>query len=120
MIETVREICGTGAASFVKMICTKRKKPIPKEADSTVVYAEINHGRWIVKCPWCAGAELADKQDKRFFCLSCFNSKISGKYAKVEFPDEIKQIEKELLKRDIKNQNWLPGEILEQLKSEVV
>jgi len=90
-------------------------------AEAPVVKAEINHGRWIAKCPFCNGAELVDPQDLRFMCCSCFNSKVGGKWLKIEMPDaETKEaVEKALLARPERStRSWLHGESAKDLEAE--
>src|SRR5690242_1060929 len=113
---------GLGAAEFVQAIIGARRQaiPLPKDTDtSTPCYAEVNHGRWIVNCPFCAGAELADPDDRRFFCLSCYNASVDGKWLTVSWPAERKEIEAELLERPkAENVNWSPGETVASLRAE--
>lgn len=111
-----------GAAEFVQVIIGARRQtmPLPKDTDtSTPCYAEVNHGRWIVNCPFCAGAELADPEDRRFFCLSCYNAAAGGKWLAVTWPAQRKAIEAELLKRPAtEHVHWIPGETVAQLRAE--
>jgi len=117
-LKTLKDV-SAGPEYFIASMMSKYKKPFPSGINESItVKAEINHGRWIVKCPWCSGAELADKDDRRFFCLSCFNKAINGKFIKVEFPNKAIDIETILKVRPAKNQNWTPGETIAQLKNE--
>lgn len=120
MIKEAKDIQGIGAKEFTAAITKARRKKCPAENDvgDATLKAEINHGRWVVNCP-CGGAEMADKSFKLFYCLSCMNEWLGGKWARVEFPKNAGNIEKALDKRDVKNQNWKPGETLKQLKEEV-
>jgi hypothetical protein len=81
--------------------------------------AEINHGRWIVRCG-CGGAEEATWQDPVFFCLSCGSIDNDSYLKSVEFPPEgeRKEIERFLLVRSIENRNWQPGESPSDLEAE--
>ena len=107
--------------NFTRNILRKCSKPFPVSThEGITVKAEINHGRLIVKCPFCSGAELVDKNDKRFFCLSCFNKKANGKWIPVIIPENLDEIETILNSRDEQNQNWLPGETVGMLRGEVV
>lgn len=95
-------------------------KPITriKINDSMMLKARINHGRWIVDCPYCEGAEAAWKEEKLFLCMSCWNNG-TNEFIPVEFPDEIEDIESELSKRvKVENQNWVQGETMIKLKAE--
>jgi hypothetical protein len=110
-----------GIENFTRNILRKCNKPFPVSVDNTItVNAEVNHGRLIAKCPFCPGAELVDRNDKRFFCLSCFNKKVNGKWLPIIIPENLDEIETILNLREEQNQNWIPGETAEMLKSEVV
>ncbi len=83
------------------------------------VDAEINHGRWIVRCPACAGAEEVDPDEPVFYCLSCGNADVGGHVMMAVFPDDRGEIEAALLKRlDIGTRNWNTNESLEDLEAE--
>lgn len=78
--------------------------------------AEINHGRWIVRCACCAGAEEVDHQTPFFFCLSCGNADNNSHVMTVVFPKDREAIEKVLLLRpDLSNRNWTAKETAEAL-----
>lgn len=120
-ILTAADVQGVGVERFTAAVLRGRRqnKPMPKELAEVTVQAEINHGRWIVKCPFCAGAEMAEPNDKRFYCLSCFNEQVGGKWLLVEFPKNPGKIEIELLKRSKKqNRNWTSGETAKNLQDE--
>jgi hypothetical protein len=90
------------------------------------VEAEVNHGRWLVRCPFCSGAEEADPGEPIFYCLSCGNNAVGAETAPlpghimlVMFPDNRTEIEAALLARpDIGTRNWAPGESLQDLAKE--
>lgn len=79
-----------------------------------------NHGRWVVECPDCAGAQVACRTDRRFMCNECANITIGGHWRPVAWPAEATAIDAELDKRPRQNQNWLPGESVKQLRSETI
>ena len=85
--------------------------------------AKINHGRWIADCPNCpagTGAEFVDPNFDLFFCMSCGNVLVNERIRRVDFPPppQVAEIEAILEPRPLKNQNWEPGETLEQLLAE--
>jgi len=83
------------------------------------LHAEVNHGRWIVACPDCGGAQLACRSDTRFMCNECGNVSAAGSWRKVVWPQDAAAIDAELAKRlRIKNQNWIPGETVDDLRAE--
>lgn len=81
------------------------------------VHAFVNHGNWLVRCPYCNGAEYAFEEGW-FFCCSCKNSYIGHKYQRLVFPEERAEIEALLAYRPLLNRNWNPGETLEDLQRE--
>ena len=114
-----KDIIGGSPTEFARIISNKRGKRILYELSGETLEAEVNHGRWIVRCPYCSGAEIADAEDPVFMCLSCFNEENLGRFHMVRFPKEVDQIEKVLNQRKaLENQNWIPGESLEDLKKE--
>lgn len=60
-------------------------------ARSTSVVVAVNHGRWIVHCPFCPGAQLASEADHRFFCTDCLHvdgpREARGKWLEVRWPN---------------------------------
>jgi hypothetical protein len=87
------------------------------EIDETMTVSPIvNHGRWIVRCPWCASAELAS--DLYFCSQGCFNGKVGRKYVRVTWPKQREAIEAVLLKRpDPQTRNWT-SETIDELARE--
>lgn len=80
------------------------------------VYA--NHGRWVVECPDCAGAQIASAADHRFMCTVCANVAVDGLWRPVVWPEECAEIDAALAWRPTVNQNWLPGETVDDLVAE--
>lgn len=70
------------------------------------VYAEVNHGRWIARCPKCSSAELA--RGARFECREQYGG--CGHIDEIVYPSERAEIERALEGRLKHNRNWLPGE----------
>lgn len=114
-----KEIIGSTPTEFARIITKKLGKRIIYEISGESLDAEVNHGRWIARCPYCSGAEIADSADPVFMCLSCFNEENGGRFRPVRFPVDLESIETELKSRKNENhQNWIPGESLEDLKCE--
>jgi hypothetical protein len=108
-IFTSQDYAEAAKIASVDVMFKRMAKDRGYKIDNTIsggnpVYAEINAGRWIARCPDCNGAEAVNPQDKspKFFCFSCGNERVSGKYRKVIFPKDWKEIEKEILKRPVK------------------
>lgn len=82
--------------------------------------ARVEHGRWLVDCPGCSGAELADISEPVFLCLSCGNKFAGNLPVAVAFPQQRAEIEAVLEKRPRENQNWSDKESVEDLIAESV
>lgn len=77
-----------------------------------------NHGRWVVECPDCSEAQMACATDHRFMCNLCANVAVEGMWRAVVWPEEHGEIDRLLSVRPIANQNWLPGETVDDLVAE--
>ena len=95
---------------------------LPTEvADGPSAHAEVNHGRWIVNCPdpACSSAQLAARDDLRFFCVACCNERTApGRWLPVVWPDDPAAVEAVLRERDTVNANAAPGESVADLAAE--
>jgi len=100
----------------------KRRQSNPPPIDlvtaETTVSAMVNHGRWMVSCPWCAGAEILYLSKLQFLCLSCMNKSVNGRFITVDLPSFHNAIEVQLLKRPIQFQNYEPGQTIQDLVNE--
>lgn len=92
----------------------------PTGGKSVAVQVYVNHGRWIVECPDCRGAQLASPTDRRFMCSDCGNVDAGGAWRPVIWPSDKQAatIEELLALRPVENQNWRPGETARQLHAE--
>lgn len=93
---------------------------IPTEiAHGAPLLARVEHGRWLVQCDFCAGAQLASRGDRRFFCIDCQNAAHGGKWRRVVWPGDHADIESALLERPVPaTRNWNPGETVADLHRE--
>jgi hypothetical protein len=81
----------------------------------------VSSGRWVIRCPFCTGAQLADPgRSSRFFCVDCLNASVGGQWVVVTWPPEVHEIEATLDPRPEPNQNWELGESVEDLQVENV
>lgn len=123
-LRTIKDLGGgeRGVATFVHMVVSARRGTLPApvgDVGKPKAIVVVNHGRWLVSCPFCAGAERADPDDKRFYCLSCGNKAVGNKWIPVKWPTTRVAIEAELVKRPVENtRNWRPGETVAQLAKE--
>lgn len=94
--------------------------PLPDSvSDEHETFAYVNHGRWVVDCPFCGSAQHAAKTDHRFLCSECGNAEARGAWLPVRWPRDAKKIEQVLDERPREaNRNWRPPEKLSVLKSE--
>lgn len=92
----------------------------PRAASLTrKVDAFVNSGRWLWSCPLCNAAQVASYDDRRAFCVECFNAG-DGWWPVVWPSDEDRRaIETVLAARgDDGNRNWLPSETVRDLQAE--
>ena len=75
--------------------------------------ARVEHGRWLVDCPHCNGAELTDKLWNSTICGSC-----GAEFRQVSWPINMTEIEDVLLVRPPHRQHWFPSETVNQLEDE--
>ena len=85
---------------------------------SAAVYAVANHGRWIVQCPDCFGAQLAAPEDRRFMCTDCGNQAIGVLWRPVIWPAAPEEISALLDSRPTDLANWSPAETVDDLRRE--
>jgi hypothetical protein len=77
--------------------------------------AEVNWGRWVVRCPRCPSAQQVTPGDKGFRCDDCEAVDLILWPA----PDMIRGVARLLgMRRDPSKQNWLPYETLDDLMVE--
>ena len=74
-------------------------------------------GRWMARCE-CGGAEVVDQKEPVFMCCSCMNEEYGRQFRNVKFPQDKEAIETILSERIGRERNWLPGESLEDLRSQ--
>lgn len=75
--------------------------------------------RWIAQCPDCSGAEYVWLEAPRFYCVSCRNVRIGGRWRPVALPDDRDEIEAALLARpDPHTRHWMPPETVADLLAE--
>lgn len=85
-------------------------------APAPLVFAEVNHSRWIGHCPMagCQGASMVSRKQHRFFCSSCLHAAepaAAYKWLRVVWPQNVEEIEAALLRRPAdENRNWVVGE----------
>jgi len=78
------------------------------------VPSRIEHGRWVATCINCRTSAYVQPE----WCLSCC-SECGCQMRRVDIPTNYQQIERVLLERpNRENQNWLPGETLDDLLRE--
>ncbi len=83
-----------------------------------LAYAEANWGRWVAKCPrpYCHNAMQINRWEPIFLCGGAGGC---GWSTNLIWPADPEAIETLLLMRpDVTNRNWLPGETVQQLLTE--
>ena len=79
--------------------------------DGGVVYAYVNHDRWVADCA-CKGAELVDPDEPVMLCGSC------GASSTVVFPADADRMVEALNQRPVENRNFWAGQTLDDLVAE--
>ena len=82
------------------------------------VPALVNHGRWVIACPDCGGAQLACLSDPRFLCTDCGNVDNGGRWRPVVLPVDLAGIEAALGSRPVDLQNMTAGQTVADLVAE--
>lgn len=91
----------------------------PMAKATHAVPARVEHGRWLVQCPDCGGAQLTAIEDKRFMCVECANVSIDVKWRPVIWPADVTAIVKQLEAREVPVlQHWDPDETAADLAAE--
>lgn len=109
-----------GPTTAPEMWALMRGVPVPAgTAPSPRPAAVVNHGRWIVRCPYCPSAEFASRTCHLFLCCECANQ--NNGWLQVRWPNDAALIEQTLLARPGRhNQHWEPGETVADLLAENV
>jgi len=94
--------------------------PLSEMAGVAPIPAIVNHGRWLVACPDCAGAEFVWPETPQMMCCNCWNAKVGGKWRPVALPKDRAEIEAVLVRRVLpQERNWT-AETVAELKAENV
>lgn len=99
---------------------------LTRRGETSVVFtrAEVNHGRWVARCPFCPSAQVVSPVDARFICAGldgCANATVRGAFVQIVFPDDRERglIEAALLQRPERpNRNWRAPETVASLIEE--
>jgi len=83
------------------------------------LYAYVSSGRWLVECPVCRTAAVADSVDPLFICPGCGD----GGWHEVVFPENKRDIEDTLLLRRgfrdfAPSRNWNVSQTVDDLVAE--
>ena len=85
----------------------------------------VNHGRWIIDCPTCRAAQVAEFESPYFMCVECANKDNDGKWWALSIPANYRAIEAALLARPMgvnpgnsPTRSWDPTETVEELLEE--
>jgi|ETNmetMinimDraft_23_1059889.scaffolds.fasta_scaffold120158_2 hypothetical protein len=126
-ILTHEDMFTLGYGKFIRGMAAKKSMHSPAQDGAekvAAVQAYINHGRWVIECPDCNGAQIASEEERRFWCLGCGNASVNFAWRHVRMPRERADIEAVLLRRPAARsdkaitRNWLPGETLRELEME--
>lgn len=79
------------------------------------LHMELNHGSWVVPCPECTSGVTTGNRWNEARCFGC-----GAVFDGVQWPKDKMAIEKVVMKRPLKNRNWVPGEEVAHLIAENV
>jgi hypothetical protein len=93
-------------------------EPDPNIDATTPIYAFLDHGRWLGECGlWdasrgriCKNAQFVDTDDARFYCITCANVEVAGRWREVIWPEDTNTVEEPLAELPVEEQNWTPEE----------
>ncbi|MEU8316621.1 MULTISPECIES: hypothetical protein [Actinomycetes] len=76
--------------------------PPPTSTISDLVYARVNHSRWLGDCGFCGNAQYVSPADPRMGCPEC-----RAPWVTVVWPDDIAAVEAEMLAIPLdRDRNW--------------
>jgi hypothetical protein len=78
----------------------------------------VNRCAWVVRCPFCPGAQYAHRGDQRLFCVDCLNEANGHRWIPAPWPEDADAIEAALAVRPTAVCNWEPPETADQLRAE--
>lgn len=97
-----------------------RKEQVPfhapeGQAANPKAVAFVNHGRWLVECPFCPSYQYASL-DGLFYCAICLNKAAGHRTVPLKLPVNAGEITNKLMDRPLpEHRNWLPGETVKDL-----
>lgn len=99
--DRARELGHKNHREFLSAFAARNRVPWSGQIDlnTTPLNAFVDGGRWLVRCE-CLECTLAEPHDPIHYCPVCGNINHGGKARPVVFPDNRKEIEDELLKRE--------------------
>ena len=106
-----------------KLYASGHMMPVDGTLVTGEVAAHINHGRWMVECPYapCPSKQVVNLDVLVFYCGHCANWSNGGDFYAVALPDDREAIEAALLQRPIPEvMNWGPTETAASLLAENV
>lgn len=96
--------------------------PVDVVAEVPALPARVDHGRWIVDCPDCNGAEFVWLAGPHvMMCVGCWNACAGHRWRRVELPaaDVLAEIDRILQARPLPaTRNWYPHESVADLAAE--
>ena len=100
--DRAKELGFKNYRDFVIFLATKNgRKWNGKYTEENPLTARIDHGRWCADCE-CRESSFVEPSDNNFYlCAGCGNVKTKGDARTVVFPENKKEIEEELLKREL-------------------
>lgn len=112
-------VADLGLAQLAPMLFANVPLDLSAPTSGEPVPAVANHGRWIVRCPDCHGAQLTHPADPRFLCNDCGNVGNARAFRPVAWPKDHEKISALLDERaEEALRSWVPGETVADLRAE--
>lgn len=91
-------------------------EPVPGDPVGPPVMARVDHGRWLGDCDLddplrkrvCRAAQQLHPTDRRFYCCTCANASVDGRWRTVVWPADPPTVEQPLQGLPPAQQNWRP------------
>lgn len=107
-----------GPSLWCAILNAKPYLPPVGQTKKLTLAAHVNHGRWMVDCPFCGSSQHAAVTDPWFYCGVCCNQP-ARQTLPVVFPKNAEQLVAVLEARPLPRfRNWHPGEAIKDLQAQ--
>lgn len=103
---------GQYAKAHVAYLQTRAGAPRP-HMHAGALSMTIRAGKWKAVCPECLAGVVTGRQWTEARCFGC-----GAVFASVDWPEQIAEVERLILKRPLRHQHWDPGETLDDIRAD--